>query len=83
MQLKIKVSTKKNKFSIRKSDKVLLVDVKSNPKSGKANLEIIREIKKIFKKETRIVLGHKSKNKIIEINCLREKDLNNFLEKQN
>lgn len=78
MKLKIKVSTKKNKFSIIKKDEILLVDVKSNPENGKAKLEIIKKIKKKFKKEVRIVSGHKSKNKVIEIDYLNKKELNNL-----
>lgn len=82
MKLEIKVSTGKNKFHIKQEKEQILVDVKSSPTNGKANLEIIKEFKKLFKKETRIVLGHKSRRKIIEIDFLEKKDLKEILNKQ-
>ncbi len=82
MRLKVKISTGKSKFYIKQKDDILLVGVKSNPIDGKANLEIIKELKKIFKREVRIVFGHKSKNKIIEIDFLEKNEINNILNKQ-
>ena len=83
MRLAIKVSTGKNKFHIKQEKEQILVDVKSNPESGKANLEIIKEFKKLFKKEVRIVLGQKNRHKIIEIDFLEKEDLNKILNKLN
>ena len=44
MKLTIKVSTGKQRFYIKRENKILLIDVKSNPEKGKANLEIIKEL---------------------------------------
>lgn len=79
MKLTIKVSTKKNKFHIKQKNDIIMVDVKSSPTDGKANLEIIKEFKKLFKKETRIVLGHTSRKKVIEIDFLTKEELKKIL----
>ena len=73
--LEIKVSTKKNVFSIRVDEEQLLIDVKSSPEKGKANLEIIKELSRLLKSEVRIVKGMTSKVKIIQTNKSREEIL--------
>jgi len=68
-RLKLKVSTKKPIFKIKldKKEETLLVEIKSIPEKGKANKEIVKELKKYFKKQIKIVSGLKSKEKIVEI----------------
>ena len=68
-RLKLKVSTKKPIFKIKldKKKETLLVEIKSIPEKGKANKEIVKELKKYFKKEIKIVSGLKNKEKIVEI----------------
>jgi uncharacterized protein len=68
-RLKLKVSTGKPQFklSFNEDEDLLLVEIKSSPEKGKANKEIIKELRKYFKKEIKIVSGFKSKEKIIEI----------------
>ncbi|MBT4870816.1 MAG: DUF167 domain-containing protein [Candidatus Diapherotrites archaeon] len=67
--LHLKVLTGKKQFQLnwKKEENVLCVETKSNPEKGKANKEIVRELKKFFEKETKIVSGFKSKEKIVEI----------------
>jgi uncharacterized protein len=75
--VKISVSTGKTKFKIilDKIEKILLIDVKSKPEKDKANKEIIKELKKFFKSEVKIISGFKNKKKIIEIYSEKEKIL--------
>jgi uncharacterized protein (TIGR00251 family) len=83
MRLNLKVSTGKKNFCIKQyNDEVLLINIKSNPTQGKANLEIIKEFENIFKQKVWIVKGIKSKNKIIEIDNLDKSELQIIL-KQN
>ena len=65
----IEARIKKNcsSFSIKKADGKFLVEVSSPPIEGKANKEIIKEMRKIFKSDVEIVKGLKSKDKIILI----------------
>ena len=67
--LHLKVLTGKKQFQLnwKKEENVLCVETKSNPEKGKANKEIVRELKKFFEKETKILSGFKSKEKIVEI----------------
>ncbi len=69
MKIRVKISTKKPKFGFEwdPTEKVLLIDVKSSPKKGEANKEIIKELKKFFQSEVRIKTGFESKEKILEI----------------
>ena len=73
--LHLKVSTGKKQFQLnwKKDEEVLYVETKSNPEKGKANEEIIKEMKKFFKSETKIVSGFKSKEKIVKISSPKEK----------
>ncbi|MFA5764114.1 MAG: DUF167 domain-containing protein [archaeon] len=66
-KLKLKVSTGKSKFKVELDGELLLVEIKSTPEKGKANKEIIKELKKFFKSDIKMLSGFKSKEKIIEI----------------
>ncbi|MDD4250617.1 MAG: DUF167 domain-containing protein [Candidatus ainarchaeum sp.] len=76
--LKLKVSTKKPKVQIKLNEEknTLLLDVKSLPEKNKANKEIIKELKKFFKSEIKIISGLKQKEKIIEIYSNKEEIFN-------
>ena len=67
--LHLRVLTGKKQFQLNwnQNEKILSVEIKSNPEKGKANKEIACEFKKFFKSEVKIVSGFKSKDKIVEI----------------
>ena len=65
-KLKLKVSTGKPTFKVELDGELLLVEIKSTPEKGKANKEIIKELKKFFKSDIKMLSGFKSKEKIIE-----------------
>jgi len=73
--LHLKVSTRKKQFQLnwKSEENVLYVETKNNPEKGQANKEIVKELKKFFKSEIRIVSGFKSKEKIVEISSPEEK----------
>jgi len=73
--LHLKVSTRKKQFQLnwKNEENVLYVETKSNPEKGQANKEIVKELKKFFKSEIRIVSGFKSKEKIVEISSPKTK----------
>lgn len=69
MILSIKVKPNSKKQSIEKiSETNYLINLKQPAQDNKANLELIKLLKKHFKKDIKIIKGHQSKNKIIEVN---------------
>ena len=69
MILNIRVKTNSGKQEINKiSEGKYLVNLKSFPENNKANLELIKLLKKEFKKNIKIIKGIKSRKKIIEVN---------------
>ena len=65
MIINAKVKTNQSKFSVKKAD-VWLISCTSPAESNKANIEIVKELSKQYKK-VRILKGLKSKKKVIEI----------------
>ena len=68
MKLKIKVKPNSSQQKIEKiSDEEYKVYLKSVPEKGKANQELLKLLKKYFKKQTKIIKGKTSKNKVVEL----------------
>jgi len=68
MKIHIKLHPNSSKEEIKKiSDKDYEVWIKEKPIDGKANLKLIKLLKKYFKKEIKIASGMSSREKIIEI----------------
>ena len=65
--IKVIVKPNASKFAIKKKDNYYIVSVKSVAENGKANMELIRELRKFFGRRVRIIRGVKSRKKIIEI----------------
>jgi uncharacterized protein (TIGR00251 family) len=42
-----------------------LIEVKSAPENNKANMEIVKELKRLFGKEVSLVSGFKSRRKVV------------------
>lgn len=70
MRLKIKVKPNSTRQEIKKTEEGYLINLKEKAKNNKANIELLKMLKKYFKAENiKIIKGMKSKNKIIEIKC--------------
>lgn len=69
MKINIKVQPNSKKQEIQKSidGKISKVFLKNPPKDNKANEELVKFLKKHFKKEVKIIKGFTSKRKTIEI----------------
>ena len=65
MKIKVKPNSKEEKIEKIDED-FYLVKLKNPAKEGKANQELIKILKKYFKKSVRIVKGLRSREKIIE-----------------
>jgi len=77
MLLEVKVKPNNSCFRIKSIDPVV-VEIVSPPKEGKANTEIVKEFKKLFNADIKIIKGLKSKNKVVSID-LPEDEVNNKL----
>ena len=64
--IKVKPSSRKQEI-IKISDNEYKVYLKSPADKNKANTELLKLLKKHFKKQARIIKGMKSKNKIVEL----------------
>ncbi|MEM5793210.1 MAG: DUF167 domain-containing protein [Candidatus Aenigmatarchaeota archaeon] len=78
MLIEIKVKPNSSFFKIIKSDKIV-IQCRSKPEGNKANEEIIKELKKLTKREVKIVKGLKTKNKVIEIVGLSEEEFSRLI----
>ena len=68
MKIKVKVKPNSGKQNVEKKDDFYLVKLKSAPENNKANLELIKILKKHFKKKIIIKSGFSSRNKVVEVN---------------
>ncbi|MDP2672913.1 MAG: DUF167 domain-containing protein [Nanoarchaeota archaeon] len=67
MKIKIKIKPNSGKQEIIKNEEDYIVCLKSAPENNKANMELVKLLKKYFKKEVKIKSGLTSRNKIVEI----------------
>ncbi|MFA7707691.1 MAG: DUF167 domain-containing protein [Candidatus Pacearchaeota archaeon] len=68
MIIKVKVKPHSGKQEIEKiSDNEYKVSLKSFPEDNKANIELIKIMKKHLKKDIKIIKGLKSREKILEV----------------
>lgn len=65
MNIKVKLNSGEQSVE-KKKESFLLVYLKSPPENNKANLELIKILKKYFGRDIRIKSGFKSKNKVVE-----------------
>lgn len=73
MRVEIIVSPRSRKFLLYNKDDVVHADLKSPPENNRANLELIKELKRVIGAEVRVVSGLKSKRKVVEMNITAEK----------
>lgn len=66
IHVKVKPSSGRQEV-LDEGDGKFLVSLKSAPENNKANIELIKLLKKYFKGEVKIKSGLKSKNKILEV----------------
>ena len=68
MKIKIKLHPNSSKEEIKKiNENNLEVWIKEKPVDNKANIELIKILKKYFKKEIKIKSGFTYRNKIVEV----------------
>jgi uncharacterized protein (TIGR00251 family) len=72
MRLEITVFPKSGRFEVVSKEGRVKVYLKSAPENNKANIELVKEMKKLLKADVRIVSGLTSKRKVLEIQMSKE-----------
>ena len=68
MRLNIKVQPNSGRQEVQKiSEDEYKVFLKKSPEDNKANIELVKFLKKHYKKEVKIIKGFTSKRKVVEI----------------
>ena len=69
MNIYLKVKPNSNNQEIKKiSENEYFVHLKNRAEDNKANIELLKLLKRYFKKEIKIIRGLKSRDKIIQLN---------------
>ena len=66
IRILVKAHSGKNEL-IKRSDSDYLVFLKEEAENNKANLALLKLLRRHFKQHIKIIKGHMSKNKIIEV----------------
>lgn len=67
LKIIVKPNSKQNKIiEYNKAKQALKIAIKAQPEKGKANLEIIKFFNKLTKKQTKIIKGLTSKEKLLK-----------------
>jgi len=72
IKIKVKVIPNKPKFKIEKTGTHHKIYLQNPPEKGKANLELIKKLSKKLNTEVKIISGHNSRTKLLQINLTRE-----------
>jgi uncharacterized protein (TIGR00251 family) len=77
--LSVRVKAGSGTFSIVSEGDIITIRTKSPAEDNKANMEIVKELSRLFGREVRILRGLKSRNKEILIKGVSEGDLDNVI----
>ena len=74
--IEVRVKTNAKSFALYEKDGKLILEVTSPPQEGKANLEIVKGLKKLFGRDVEILRGFKGRDKTILIRGARLEEIN-------
>ena len=63
--LEVRVKTSSSRFALYEKGGRLILEVTSPPHEGKANLEIVKELRRMTHKDVEIISGFRAKDKVI------------------
>lgn len=69
--IEVRVKPNSKSFALLRKGNRLVLEVTSPPKEGKANVEIVRELKRMLGKDVEIVKGFKYREKLILLRGLK------------
>jgi uncharacterized protein (TIGR00251 family) len=67
MRVSVRVKPRAGRSEVVKKGGIYVVNLKSAPENGKANVELVKLLHKYFNKPVRIKSGFTSRNKIVEV----------------
>ena len=81
LYIDVKIRPKSGRFCIKKDHdkKTYVINLKSVPENNKANIELIKELSRLLKREVLLVKGHKSKNKTLMIKDMTLEEFDKLL----
>jgi uncharacterized protein (TIGR00251 family) len=79
IHIRVIPNSNENKAIIKNQQ--IIIKIKSKPVKGKANLELIKFLKKFTKRKVTLVRGDSTQNKVLEIEGLTEQDLKEIIQK--
>ncbi len=77
--IEIHVKTNARRFRVYEKGDRLIVEVVSPPREGKANAEIIKELKKLFRRDVKVVRGFGQNRKLVLIRDANEKSVQGIM----
>ncbi len=79
--MEVRVKTGSHRFALYRKNGRLIIEITSPPREGKANLEIVKGLKRLFGKDVEIVRGLRSRDKVILIRNATAEYVRTILEK--
>ncbi len=67
LQLKVQPNSSRQEIQVNMEGEIQKVFLKKPAKENKANMELEKLLTKYFKKKVRVIKGHTSKSKVVEI----------------
>lgn len=78
--IEVKVKPNSKRFALTRKNEQLVLEVTSPPKEGKANLDIVKGLKRMLGRDVKIVKGLKSKEKVIFVKSATSEEVEICLE---
>ena len=76
--IRVRVKPDSKRFALARKGGQLILEVTSPPKEGKANLEIVKGLKRMFGKDVEIVKGFRSREKVVLIKGSKKEEIMRF-----
>ena len=72
--IEVRIKPNSKRFALSKKGGQLILEVTSPPREGKANLEIVKGLKRLLRRDVEMVRGFKTRDKVILIKNFRKED---------
>ena len=76
----VRAKPNSGRFAIYRKDGDIILELKSPPREGKANQEVMSELPGLLRCEVRLLRGSKSKRKLLLLKGISQEELEAFLD---
>lgn len=80
--IEVRVKPNSKRFALTRKDDQLILEVTSPAQEGKANMEIVKGLKRLFGKDVEIVSGLRSRDKVILVRGANLSEVSSRLQSQ-